>query len=309
MKREKSRLKKGRPLEKNSRLLLVDVLELLLNRRQEASADKKLTFVEIEMKLNVPRRRLKSILRKISEVSSGITFVSDGILVQRETYYHKHLDLDNDLKDVLADKVVSILPNDVITVACSGGTTVAKCVKRFAERKRYHEFLTNNLGVIDQIGGSREIGTVVLTGGRYDSGVHGCVGDQSIEEFKKARSEAALIGVSGINAKGELFVKHYVEKPVNKQIIKSTTNYIFIVADITKFTKEDSWQWATIDTDILNENERRDLELIIVTNDPVELSDNQKREQAQRVIASLKKIEKVTVEFSELVRKKIRNRL
>lgn len=299
MSKADSRLKKGRPSEKNARLLRAEALELILDKRQKSTEDYKLTFKEIEQKLKVNRRRSKSIFREISAISADVTFITDGILVKRETYYHNHLGMDWPLKDALADKVVDIFPNDVTTVACSGGTTVAICVKRFAERRRYHEFFTNNVGVIDQVGGSREIGKVVLTGGSYDSDVHGCVGDQSIEEFKKARCEAALIGVSGINKEGELFVKHCVEKPVNKQIIKFTKSYIFIVADINKFTQEDSWQWATITTDILSDRERKGLAVYVVTNSLDKLSDKKKREQAKNVIASLSKMDRVTVVLAE----------
>ncbi|MHC4624102.1 MAG: DeoR/GlpR family DNA-binding transcription regulator [Planctomycetota bacterium] len=200
-------------------------------------------------------------------------------------YYNRNVRVARKAKDEIARKFVALIrtgPN--FTLACSAGTTAARCVGRLVEAGNYHVIVTNNLGVFDQLRGS-DITSIVFTGGEYRPSIRACVGHTAVQAFKEVRCEAALIGASGINAKGELFVRHCEEVPVFKQIVKSATRSVFIVAHASKLVQEDAWWFVSIPQLRMDNPE---LEICLVTNSCESLEKD--KEHAQRVVKALKKM-------------------
>jgi len=306
MVREKGSHKLGRPTESKSRELRFEVLKMLYDKYKDSPGNTVLTYYEVEKNLNnknlqVNRKTTKSLLNEIAGISTVITLVPDGILLRPETYYHNSLKKYAELKDEIANEFVKVLHKNanLATLACSAGSTVATSIKRLVEKRRYHVIVTNNFGIIDQLRGTVDVGSIIICGGEYNAGLHGCVGNQAVEAFDRAKCEAAVLGVSGINGEGELFVRHCEEIGVNQQILKSVTKYVFIVADVNKLVQEDTWRCAVV-SDLVQNEKRPGLKVFVITN-PIDKLRKQKKlkEQAQKVCEALQNIERVEVIFAE----------
>lgn len=278
--------RRGRPTKQDSLQLRAEAFRMLLNRGQEYPENPIVHYRDAENALHVNAKTVRAIFRDIADISSEVTLVPEGIRLGRESYYHNNLRIERTAKNTIADRFVELVPPNV-TLACSAGTTVAFCVKRLVESKRYHVIVTNSVGIIDQLVVT-DISNLVFTGGEYRSGVHGCVGNKAVEAFKEARCEAALIGVSGVNDKGELFVRHSEEIGVLNQIVQSVTGFVFVVADIHKFTQEDTWRFVSV-PELLNDKNRPGLQIYFVTNAYEALPrQNNLQDRAKRVYEALK---------------------
>jgi DeoR/GlpR family transcriptional regulator of sugar metabolism len=289
----KSKLPKGRPTKEDSSQLRAEIFQMLLSRWRRQSGGSLLQHREVEQALHINRKTVNTIFRDIADISADITLSSEGIRAGRQTYYHDNLPVAREWKDAIADKLVGLIPASA-TLACSAGTTVACCVKRLIEAGDYHVIVTNNMGVIDQLS-CGDISNLIFTGGEYKPGIHGCVGDKVVEAFGEARCGAALIGVSGINEEGELFVRHFEEIAVDKQIVRSVTNDIFILAHIGKLAQVDTWRFTSI-SDLLQDERRPNLKIYLITN-PCELLSKEKhlQESAEKVYDALRKIDPIRV--------------
>jgi len=306
MARKEDSPKLGRPKESKSRELRIEVLKMLYDKHKESTGNTILTYNEVEKNLNnrnlqVNRKTTRSLLNEVAVISTDITLVPDGILLRPETYYHNSLKKYPGLKYDIANEFVEVLHKnaDLATLACSAGSTVAISIKRLVEKRRYHVIVTNNFGIIDQLRGIVDVGSIIICGGEYNAGLHGCIGNQAVEAFDRAKCEAAVIGVSGINGEGELFVRHCEEIGVNQQILKSVTKYVFIVADVNKLVQEDTWRCAVV-SDLLQDEKRPDLRVFVITNPIDKLPEKKKlKEQAKKVCEALQNIKRVEVIFAE----------
>lgn len=277
--------KQGRPSGEQSRDYRTRALEMLFEKAKKNPREPILEASEVATNLDVNIRTARRILGDLVELGSQIRRDPKGIRLGGIYYYHTMLNTNRELKNYIAEETLELMPRGA-TLSCSPGTTVALAVRRLVEERQYHVMVTNSIGVLDQIAGS-EISNLVLTGGEYHHGIHGCVGTQAVETFRNARTSCALVGVSGINEKGELFVRHSVETSILDAIVRSVQNKIFVVADVHKLTQEDTWQFASI-RDLLKD--KRDLEVYLVTNSLERLiseskqqTDEQRKQETKQV--------------------------
>ncbi len=282
-----SRLSKGRPAKQDSLWYRSEVFKILFARWENLDADPVLKYSDVAADLHIGIKTIRTIVKEISDASTSMVLVPRGIRVRRETYYHNSLTKARGIKDDLADEFVKRIPPDVTLASCAG-TTVALSLKRLIEEGHYHVIVTNSIGALDQLGGS-DIANLVFTGGEYKPGIHGCVGSKAVEAFKEARCQAALIGISGINDKGDLFVRHSEEIPVYNQILRSVTDYVFIVADARKLAQVDTWCFNNI-RQLLEDEQRPNLKVCLITNSYQSLEDEHSRDRAKIVCKSLKSI-------------------
>lgn len=280
-----SHLTKGRPTTQDYLQLRSEIFKMLFAKWKDPAADPVLKYRDVEAALHINIKTIRTIVKDISDASVGMVLIPGGIRSRRETYYHNNLTKARKIKDALADEFVKRIPQDV-TLACCAGTTVALSVKRLIEEGHYHVIVTNNIGVLDQLGGS-DIANLVFTGGEYKPGIHGCVGSKAVEAFGEARCQAALIGVSGINDEGDLFVRHSEEIPVYNQILRSVTDYVFIVADARKLSQVDTWCFMNIHQ-LLEDKQKPNLKVCLITNSYKSLEDEHLRDRAEIVYKSLK---------------------
>jgi len=288
MKQNDSTPQKGRPNKNKSLQIRVDVFRMLLEKWLYCPGDTLLEHREVENKLSLNIKTVKDIFQDIADISTDIVLGSEGIRTSRQTYYYDNLPIAREFKNAIADEFVKQIPKDV-TLACSAGTTVTSCVRRLIEKRDYHVIVTNNIGVINQLSYG-DISNLIFTGGEYKPGIHGCVGDTVVGAFADAKCQAALIGVSGINEEGDLFVRHFEEVAVNKQIIRSVTKDIFIVAHADKLSQIDTWRFGNI-RELVRDSQKPDLNVCVITNAYELLSEQNRREQAEKVYNSLLKID------------------
>jgi len=283
-----SHLTKGRPSIQNYIQLRSEVFKKLLAKGRDVSSEPLMKYSDLANDLHINLKTIRSVIEDIRDVSAEFVLTSGGIRI-RQTYFHKNLRKAREIKDALADKFVELIPKDV-TLACSAGTTVAFCVKRLIEEGQYHVIITNNVGVIDQLSGS-DITNLIFTGGEYKPAIHCCVGNPAIEAFREAKCQAALIGVSGINEKGDLFVRHYDEIPVYNQILRSVIEKVFIVADARKLSQEDTWSFMSI-RQLLEDEQRPNLNVYLITTRCQSLDDLHSRNRACAVFEALSSVHK-----------------
>lgn len=273
--------KRGRPTKGDSLQLRTEIFKMLLAKCEESPEKSLLEYRAVEEALRINGKTVRAIFSEIANISADIALCPEGICVGYQTYYHSNVRRELGFKNAIAKEFVQLIPSNV-TLACSAGTTVTYCVKHLVETRHYHVIVTNNMGIVDQLKGS-DIANLVLSGGEYKPGIHGCVGNKAVEAFKDARCEAALIGISGINDEGELFLRHCEEIAVLDRIVRTVTHFIFIVADIYKLTQVDTWRFAKI-SQLLDDKQRPDLRIYLITNSHDSLSqDKYLRDRAKKV--------------------------
>lgn len=286
MRNKKNTASKGGRLHKTDSLeLRTSAFRLLFEKWKKETAPL-LKYQDVARSLAINSKTARAVLQDIADISADIVIVSDGIRAGRDTYYHDHVRIAREAKDKIADKFVTLIPQNV-TLACPAGTSVAYCVRRLIEERRYHVIVTSNMGVLDLLARG-DIANIVFTGGEYAPSIHGCVGNDAVEAFKRARCQAALIGVSGISESGELFVRHTPEVAVLNQIVQSATERIYIVADLGKCLQPDTWRFAEI-PQLYKEKSNTDLEICLITC-PDKNMDKQQIEQAKKVAYALQKM-------------------
>jgi len=261
-----------------------NAFKMLLDKWQSRGTEPLLKYQDVANALEVNRKTARNVLQDIVDISADLVIVSGGIRAGRDTYYHNQIHLARKAKDKMADAFVSCITEDV-TLACSAGTSVAYCVRRLIENRQYHVIVTNNIGVLDLLARS-DISGLVFTGGEYVPMIHACIGDDAVKAFDKAKCQAALIGVSGISENGDLFVRHSPEVGVLYRIVQSTTQHIYIVADLRKCLEPDTWRFARIPE---LRKEKKDIKINLITCSDKSLNKNQLA-QAKRVVRSLEKM-------------------
>jgi hypothetical protein len=284
--------KRGRSPQQKYFQLRGKAFEIVWKKWKEGSFGSLIDYEEAKNILKVDPKSVRAIFRDISDISPEVAVVAEGVRVGRPTFYHSSCRTAGELKSALFDKCVDLVP-PAITLACGPGSTVAYCVRHLVQAGRYHVIVTNNVGIIDQVGGS-EINDLVFVGGEYNARIHGCVGNDAVKGFGKVTCQAALVGISGINGIGDLFVRHSDEVPVVSKMVQTVSDYIFIVADIRKFIQVDTWKFIGI-PQLFEEKPNRKIYLITNSYESLE---EKNRDRAKQVVESLEKMG-VKVELSQ----------
>lgn len=300
--KETAKAKPGRPRKDDSKKLRLNTFELLWSASQDAGSEPVLvTYRELAEKLSIDLRTARVVLSDLQYFGTQIKFAQDGVHLGSIAYYHTNLAIASSQKDGIADSFVRVIPPNV-TLACSCGTTVTRCARRLFENSQYHVIVTNNIGVIDELNDTNS-GNLVFSGGHYHRGFHGCVGESAIATFQNAKCEAALIGVSGINEQGELFVRHDQEIPVLYQILASVQRLVYVVADARKLTLEDTWRFIRL-SDLLQDEQRPDLKIKIITSPEDTLQEKSLRIRAKKVRQALGAMDRVEVIVADAARQR-----
>jgi DeoR/GlpR family transcriptional regulator of sugar metabolism len=254
-----------------------------------------LAFSDIASAFQIDARTASQAVYDIIEFSAALHPDPHGVTLKPQSYYQENLASEPETKKRLAAAFLAEMKantnntNRVHALACGNGTTVTSCVRvLLPERDLYNVLITSNLGIIEsQKGGP--IYNLTLCGGVFKSEINGCVGSQAVRTFEDSRCEAALIGVSGINTRGELFVRYSEETEVLKQIANSTTSHIYVVASAKKLSQEDTFKFL----DIRDTLERKaNIRFTIITSPFQELDTQEKKDKAEVVYNKLKEMDK-----------------
>jgi hypothetical protein len=254
----------------------------------------RLSFPEIASALQIDVRTASQAVHDIINFSASLHPEPHAVTLNPQSYYQKNLSVEEDIKKRLGIALLATMKGDpdredVHLIACGNGTTVTVCVRALlTERNLYNTLITSNLGIIESQKGS-PINNLMLCGGVFKSEINGVFGAPAVRAFEDVRCEVALIGVSGINKRGELFVRYSEETEVLKQIANSTTSHIYIIASAKKLTQEDSFKFLDI-RDVLKR--KPTLKFTVITSRFQELDNQDMQKKAESVCNELKEMDK-----------------
>jgi len=146
------------------------------------------------------------------------------------------------------------------SIAASPGSTVAMTYAALLEHGIAAAVITNSLALAEHA--TTEGTSVYLVGGEYAPDVDALVGADAVEGFRRRTPcRQGLLGVSGIDGRGTLYVKHDAEVPVLRAMLEAVEERLVIVANIQKIGKGDPWRIGT-----LAELASEEREVVLVTN-------------------------------------------
>jgi len=218
---------------------------------------------EIEQQFGLSRTRAKSILTSLASSLARIKASPAGLRLVDDTssYYWSQTTVNSFLKQLVGQTVAEMVPPRA-SIACSPGTTVAPAIADVLEAKKFVNVMTNSCAVLDHVTHLDQV-RLDFTGGEYDRVIHACVGNTVVEAFRNAHFSHALIGVSGVDKYGNMFVKHRQEVEILRQIMESTTEQIYVLATIDKLAQADMWCFGAIGELEKSRPRRR---VLVVTN-------------------------------------------
>lgn len=244
---------RGRPSKDEKDADVVDAFQLLMMRVEGRSAS--LTFKDVARDLRMTDARARAVATRLIDFVTRIRSGPAGLKLVDDSasYYWSKINENTMLKEAIAAEAVKLVPPSS-TIACSPGTTVARTVARILEMHPYMSVITNSFGVLDHIPHVHH-STIQFVGGTYDPATHSCLGDEALESLTGTAEAGrtgptwshAIIGVSGIDLGGNLFVKHREEVKILKALATKTTDEVLIVASVEKLAQSDTWSFTTIE--------------------------------------------------------------
>ena len=255
-----------------------------------------LSFDEIEERLHTPRKTTLKICQDLKNLFDlELSTYRGNIRLGHKFYYQEQMLKDIVQKEAISERFVAELEKHRVNgLACSPGTTVTECTIKLLPRKNlYREIITNNLSIKDLLDGETH-NACIIAGGLVNRDINATLGIDACEAFDRAKCDCGLIGVSGLDEDGSLYLQYYEEIEVLSHMAHSILKRIYIVAAIEKLTKEDTHKFCSI-KDLLK---RSELEVCIITTHPENLKgDHEKRNRAEKVIKKLQDINKKRIEL------------
>jgi DeoR family transcriptional regulator, aga operon transcriptional repressor len=134
------------------------------------------------------------------------------------------------------------------SISMSPGTTVCLVAAMMVVKSRPADIISNSLSLCDVP--MPESIKLTLTGGLYARATHSLVGKDSEQGFERFRNQVrvGVLGVSGVNKHGELFVHHSDEIPSLQAMLRSVSGHLFVVCDRSKLARVDPWRIADIES-------------------------------------------------------------
>jgi len=261
-----------RPIISDSLNLRKDLFAFLyLMERNNSLHKDKIEFKDIKLENNKFRdiRTLKLALSDIMDFChSGITLNNHGIEIPKYSYYHEHKWENKKEKFDIANTLSVLVENNDHPWATffSAGSTAKISFVELQKKGLNKVVVTNNKAIIDSLKGD-ENSSVIFTGGEFKFQINASVGSGALTGFGLARCDTSIVGISGINREGNVFIRFYEEIQVLRQIIKNTNKRIYLVASQDKISKEDTFNFINLDQ-LLQDREK--LEVYLVTNKPSE---------------------------------------
>jgi len=237
-------VKKGRKTKDDDIKNATEIFNYILTQsvNQKRSIDRE----ELQREFGLSETRARSIQNYLSLMFSRINTDSNGFVLVDDTssYYWSQTIRNMELKERVAEEVAKRIPQRS-SVACGSGTTVAQAIARVLEARSFVNVMTNSCGVMEHLTALGQT-KMEFAGGLYDQTIHACLGTQVVKAFAHAHFSQALIGVSGVDRDGNLFVAQSQEEEILRQILKSTTDQIYILATVDKLARNDMWPFANI---------------------------------------------------------------
>jgi len=147
------------------------------------------------------------------------------------TPYKTRQSTQYEAKRQIAEATAALIP-DGSSLFLNIGTTTEAIATALLQHKNLH-VVTNNVHVA-VILGQNETFNIMLAGGQFRASDGGVVGIDSVDFIKKFRLDIGIIGVSGIDNKGNLLDFDRLEVSTAQGVIENSSRVI-LVADHDKF--------------------------------------------------------------------------
>jgi DeoR family glycerol-3-phosphate regulon repressor len=156
------------------------------------------------------------------------------------TSYQFRSDLQFDVKDELAKKVASSIP-DGATIMMGIGTTMARIAYYLNGKNRV---ITNNLQVVRILETNPNI-EVYIAGGLFRSKQQDVVGNSVLNFFNDFEADIGILGCAAIT-KGHSVMEHETNEAALSQCILKNSRQGWLVADASKWTRSASVKIASL---------------------------------------------------------------
>ncbi len=199
---------------------------------QELSRQSTVSIRDLTEKLGVTRETVRKDIERLSaegklnQVRGGAVRVMDW-----EPPIADRLQSNVSGKSLIADYLVSLIPDGASVIIDSGSTTLMVS-ERLARSHTGLTIYTNDLAIALTFGPTAK--EVILLGGRMDPRENAVFGIEAIEHLQKYRADFALIGVAGVSAEN-LVTDFSRETAVLREKMMSVSAKSFVLADSSKF--------------------------------------------------------------------------
>jgi DeoR family fructose operon transcriptional repressor len=150
-----------------------------------------------------------------------------------------------DYKDAIADAATEFLPLAGASVLFDAGTTTSR-VAALLPPDRELVVVTNAVPIAARLAGMPSV-SLQLLGGRVRGVTQAAVGEQVLRVLDTLRVDIAFIGTNGISMAHGLSTPDTEEAAVKRAMVRCA-NYVVVVADSSKFGREEFVSFAPIDS-------------------------------------------------------------
>jgi len=150
-----------------------------------------------------------------------------------------------DYKDAIADAATEFLPLAGASVLFDAGTTTSR-VAALLPPDRELVVVTNAVPIAARLAGMPSV-SLQLLGGRVRGVTQAAVGEQVLRVLDTLRVDNAFIGTNGISMAHGLSTPDTEEAAVKRAMVRCA-NYVVVVADSSKFGREEFVSFAPIDS-------------------------------------------------------------
>ncbi|MBQ9238233.1 MAG: DeoR/GlpR transcriptional regulator [Treponema sp.] len=150
---------------------------------------------------------------------------------------------DQEIRKRLIAEHAARMVEDDDTIFINSSTTALYMLEFLAAR--HVTIITNNANALSAVDASKFI--LVFTGGEINPFKHSMVGSLSIQMLKAVHASKCFIGVSGINAQGQLSSAGLKETTVNICMMEQTTTQVVVLADSSKIGVQHNFTIGSLD--------------------------------------------------------------
>ena len=168
--------------------------------------------------------------------------------------------IDVNAKKAIAQKALALIKNeDMVFLDIS--TSNLELAQLLVESKKEITVVTNMIEILVLLAKKSAI-KVVFVGGVINKSRDGFWGSMTMELIAKCKPDIAFVGAVGIDVYENSISTYDIEDGSNKAMIIKTSKKSYLVAELSKFSKDGNYNYATLDdlTGVIT-NESLSLEL------------------------------------------------
>ena len=156
-------------------------------------------------------------------------------------------------------------------LAVGAGSTALEVCQQLLVATRACSIASNNIALLRLDADLAGDSVLSFVGGEFVPDIMATVGDDAVRGFSGGKVHTGILGVSGIDETGQLYLMNRREVRVMKAMLKNVSTRVFVVASADKLAHEDRYPVATLTGLAKREGEDKvTRQVVLVTNDPNE---------------------------------------